>query len=114
MLETVPAKLLDAYAQDENALVDRSEVVGRISVRAHARGGKRPDGAVRGRMAGTRKDDCALLRPWSHEHGCREKSFRRTGISGEKRCGRVSCVPRDTDCDGARIRIDKNKAHALR
>lgn len=113
MLETVPAKLLDAYAQDENALV--------VDLRSseeyqsgHMRGGgKCPDGAVRGRMAGTRKDDCALLRPWSHEHGCREKTFG-AGISGEKRCGRVLCVPRDTDCDGARIRIDKNKAHALR
>ena len=113
MLETVPAKLLDAYAQDENVLV--------IDLRSseeyqsgHMRGAvNAPIGAVRGRMAGTRKDDCALLRPWSHEYGCREKAFR-TGISGEKCCGRVSCVPRDTDCDGARIRIDKNKAHALR
>ena len=80
MLETVPAKLLDAYVQDENVLV--------IDLRSseeyqsgHMRGAvNAPMGQFADGWPERAKDDCALLRPWSHEHGCREKSFRSRDI----------------------------------
>lgn len=113
MLETVPAKLLDAYAQDENALVvdlrsSEEYQSGHMRGAVNAPMGQFADGwPERERTIVLYCDRGAM----SMAVGRRPFG---AGISGEKRCGRVSCVPRDTDCDGARIRIDKNKAHALR
>ena len=113
MLETVPAKLLDAYVQDENALVidlrsSEEYQSGHMRGAVNAPMGQFADGwPERERTIVLYCDRGAM------SMAVGRRAFR-TGISGEKCCGRVSCVPRDTDCDGARIRIDKNKAHALR